>query len=592
MGIRLWRLVFILGSVAFVAPHSEAQTNADRISQIQTSLNNAKQAYDQLPDQVKKVAQTQRRLARLSEAVNRMAPRLAKMSPGQPWSDNRVNEAPDVNGLVRVNNPARDFRFSNFVGYTQDESAIARCGNNVVVAFNDTGSIVETLANGTAGISFSGVAASRDGGATFRDLGAVPPGGNGTSIFNADVLLGAPSVACSDSNNFYMVQNYFPASGDLGGAIAISRSHDGGQTWSDPATAVAAPSDADAFAFGPAVAVDPTNPNRIYVAYVHDFTLDPICGIVSTVEVVASQDSGQTFGAPVILDRQCWFDLFLLDIGPRLAVSSSGKVYAAWFNDFVIPGAFPLLTQTIQVASFTPGSAPAAPVVVATIACTGFGPFCSSPVTGGSEILANGFGDTTDMQGGFANIRGFDLAVDTSGGPSNGAVYVAWDAALGNVMAPEFFDISFDHFGFYAFTDIFISRSADGQNFSPPQQLNSDLQPLDGSRGHDHFRPALAVDKTGRVAGCWYDRRNDPQNFQFERFCAESADAGATWREFRVNGSLSTPSRGQDLVLHIDDMGLYDGLTSDFTGHNQGFIGSFQWMSSGMNPDLKAVQFQ
>jgi len=590
MCIRFGSLLLGLGLRAFLAPACLAQSNADRISRIQTNLNKAKQAYEQLPDQVKAVAHTQRQLAHLADTVNRMQSRLAKMSPGQPWSDDRINEAPDENGLVRVNNPTRDFRFSNFVGYTQSESAIARCGDNVVVAFDDTGSILETLANGTAGISFSGVAASQDGGVSFRDLGAVPPGGNGTSVFNADILLGAPSVACSDSKNFYMVQNYFPASGNLGGAIAISRSHDGGQTWSDPATAVAAPSDADAFAFGPAVAVDPTNPMRIYVAYVHDFAADPVCGIVSSVEVVASLDGGQTFGPPVILDHACFFDASLVDIGPRLAISSKGKVYAAWFSDFVIPGAFPLLTQTIQVASFTPGSAPTAPVVVGTIACTGFGPLCSSPVTGGSEILATDFGDTTDMQGGFLNIRGFDLAVDKSGGPSDGAVYVAWDAALGNALAPEFFDISFDHFGFYAFTDIFISRSTDGQNFSPPQQLNSDLQPLD-TRGHDHFQPTLAVDKTGKVAGCWYDRRSDPENFQFERFCAESTNAGATWTEFRVHGSLSTPSRGQDLVLRIDNMGHYDGLTSDFTGHHPGFIGSFQWMSSGMNPDLKAVQF-
>src|SRR5215472_15000999 len=307
---RIWRFICTLGLLAFLVSSSSAQGNSDRITQIQNNLNRAKAAYDQMPGQLKAVSQTQRRLTQLADAVNKMSGRLGKMTPGQPWSDNRVNEAPDVNGLVRVNNPARDFRFSNFVGYTQSESAIARCGDNVVVAFDDSGSILETLANGTAGISFSGVAASQDGGVSFRDLGAVPPGGNGTSIFNADILLGAPSVACSDSRSFYMVQNYFPASGNFGGAIGISRSQDGGQTWSDPTTAVAAPSDADGFAFGPAVAVDPTNANRIYVAYVHDFTLDPTCGIVSTVEVVASQNSGQTFGPPVILDSSCFFDFF------------------------------------------------------------------------------------------------------------------------------------------------------------------------------------------------------------------------------------------------------------------------------------------
>jgi hypothetical protein len=195
------------------------------------------------------------------------------------------------------------------------------------------------------------------------------------------------------------------------------------------------------------------------------------------------------------------------------------------------------------------------------------------------------------MQGVFLNFREFDLAVDRSGGPTDGSVYVAWSIALGNALAPEFADSSEDHFGFYAFTDIFFSRSADGQNFSAPSQLNSDLQPLD-SRGHDHFQPTLAVDKTGKVAACWYDRRNDPENFQFERFCAESTNAGSTWAEFRVNGTLSNPSTGRDLIALMDEMGLYDGLTSDFTGHEPGFIGSFQKTSSGMNPDVVANRFR
>jgi len=597
MRIRFRTPIFSFGLIVLLAALSRAQDNTSRINTIQTNLNNAKQAFEQLPDQVKKTARAQRRLAHLADAVNRMAGRLAKMSPGRQWSDDRtLSDAADENGLVRVNNPARDFRFSQFVGYTQSSTAIARCGDSVVVGFNDSGSILETLANGTAGISFSGVAASNDGGESFHDLGFMPPGGNGTNIFNADILLGDPSVACSDPSNFYYVQNYFPFDPSLGAfggllpSIGISTSHDGGQTWSNPSIVISAATFADLFG-DPQVAVDPSNPQRVYVAYLHDNTADPSCGIVSNIEVEGSNDGGQTFGAPVIVDSVCWFTNFNVDIGARVVVSSKGKVYVAWENDLVIPGGIPLLAQTIEVGSFTPGFNPTPPVVVGTISCTDFfSPACTSPVTAGSEILAPVFGDTTDLQGGFLNIRGFDLAVDRSGGPSDGTVYVTWDAALGNAQAPEFFDISFDHFGFYAFTDIFFSRSTDGQTFSAPAQLNSDLQSLI-TRGHDHFQPTLAVDKSGKIAACWYDRRNDPENFQFERFCAESVNTGSTWSEFRVNGSLSTPSRGQDLVLAPDDMGAYDGLTTDFTGDHRGFIGSFQWMSSGMNPDVKAVRF-
>src|SRR5215469_1963841 len=293
MCIQFRSLVLSLGLLALVVP-SNAQDNSDRINKIKTNLNNAKQAYEQLPDHVKKTAHAQRRLANLSDAVNLMAPRLSKMSPGQPWSDDRnQNDIADENGVVRVNNPARDFRFSPFVGYTQNETAIARCGDSVVVGFNDSGSVLETLANGTAGISFSGVAASHDGGASFRDLGFMPPGGSGTNIFNADILLGDPSVACSDSSNFYYVQNYFPFDPSLGGfgellpSIGISTSHDGGRTWSDPSIVISAPTFADLFG-DPQVAVDPSNPKRVYVAYLHDNFTDPMCGILSNIEVETS----------------------------------------------------------------------------------------------------------------------------------------------------------------------------------------------------------------------------------------------------------------------------------------------------------------
>jgi hypothetical protein len=83
--------------------------------------------------------------------------------------------------------------------------------------------------------------------------------------------------------------------------------------------------------------------------------------------------------------------------------------------------------------------------------------------------------------------------------------------------------------GNYAYTDILVSTSKDGVRFGPSIQVNSDRQTKVGG-GHDHFQPAIAVDPTGRVAICWYDRRNDPQNLSIERFCSESnlAVSGAT----------------------------------------------------------------
>jgi len=106
-----------------------------------------------------------------------------------------------------------------------------------------------------------------------------------------------------------------------------------------------------------------------------------------------------------------------------------------------------------------------------------------------------------------------------------------------------------------------------------------------------HFLEARESFRAGRVAICWYDRRNDPQNLNIERFCAESKN-GNEWSNFRVPITPFTPIHRLDLVVSPAYMGDYDGLTSDFTGKTRGFIGVFEWMSSGMNPDVKAFRFE
>jgi len=617
MCMRLRLLALSLGLIALLAPVSRAQSNADRISRIKDNLNNANQAFQQLPDDVKKTAHPQRRMAQLSGVVNRMAPGLARLSQGQGasggwqpspgWDEGEADE----NGLVQVNSPARDLRFTPFAGFTQNNSATARCGDNVVVAFNDSGSILETLltgqggvsfgtvASGTGGISAIGYATSHNGGESFKDRGAVNPGPDVDTI-----LLGQPSVACSDPDHFYLVQAAAVSSGVAGTfnaghfspvlAIVLSKSIDSGATWSDPVTLVA-PDTSTTLAFqeffqDPWIAVDPSNSKRIYISYTHQNNLRvPGCTLppTSTVEVITSVDGGQTFntGSPLLLDSEC-FRTGFIDTGTRMAISSKGRVTVAWETSDLLLGLF---QHSIAVASFAPGGLATPPVVVDMVS------------QGGSEILhlASDFGNFIEegeemigifaLQGGFENQHGFDLAVDRSGGPTDGNVYVAWDDSRNGFSAATELE---DSLGFYSFTDILFSISTDGgQTFTPTRQLNSDLQPTT-TREHDHFRPVLAVDRRGKVAACWYDRRNDPQNYQFERFCAESTDAGASWAEFLVPGSLSNPVTQQDLLLLGTGMGQNDNLTTDFSGHAPGFLGGIQWTSSGMNPDIKFVKFR
>src|SRR4029434_3015136 len=71
---------------------------------------------------------------------------------------------------VSVSNPATDFFLSQTAGFTQSETSTAWCGDIVVVGYNDSGSVLETLVFGTGGLSFNGVARSSNRGASFTDL--------------------------------------------------------------------------------------------------------------------------------------------------------------------------------------------------------------------------------------------------------------------------------------------------------------------------------------------------------------------------------------------------------------------------------------
>src|SRR4029453_17201933 len=66
--------------------------------------------------------------------------------------------------------PETDFFLSQTAGFTQSETSTAWCGDMVVVGYNDSGSVLETLVFGTGGLTFNGVARSTYRGASFTDL--------------------------------------------------------------------------------------------------------------------------------------------------------------------------------------------------------------------------------------------------------------------------------------------------------------------------------------------------------------------------------------------------------------------------------------
>lgn len=585
VGLRVSVVAAYMIAFCVVSSLAQDQTSAARMDVIQKRLTQIQQAYDKLPPRHQALLDGYSHLIHLAKVFNQAAPRImnAKRS-ARPMTRLELNHAISgaEPGLAKVNDPSTDLDFSGFDGITQSETSTAMCGNQVVVGFNDSGSELQTLFSGPGGLSFSGAAVSSDRGATFTDIGFMNPGSNFSNF-----IIGDPVLSCTNPGTFYYTQLF--SLGDFTApltAIAISKSTDGGNTWGDPVAAVS--KNASTFATPGHFldkswsAIDPSNPLRIFVSYT-DFdssATSATCGTQprAAIEMVVSADGGQTFGNPVVIDEQCGNNAVQAS---HVAISSKGTAYIAWER-------FTATATELRVSTFTSAGKLSPSVLV------------DQRVLGGDQFVSGeiGAGVEQDLEGEFRDLVALDLAVDHSGGRNDGTVYLVWDdgrnKSISDVAPVESVNQNapFITGGTYAFTDIFIRRSADGVSFTPAMQVNRDQQPSRGRSGHDHFQPAIAVDPTGRVGVCWYDRRNDPKNFKIERFCAVSENGGPHWDELRIKGTTFAPIHRLDFLVNPAYMGDYDGLTSDFSGKTRGFLGAFEVMSSGMNPDVKAWSFR
>ena len=485
--------------------------------------------------------------------------------------------------MVPVSNPDTDFLATKVTGFTQSETSTALCGSNVVVGFNDSGSVIETFGGflqNANGLSFTGVAFSTDQGRTFQDSGSLNPGPDPSGFLGGD-----PVIGCANASTFYYASlfqsGFFP---NVLTAISVSKSTDGGATFANPVMAVSKQEFVTInnslfqahFLDKDWMAVDPTNPNRLFVTYTDFDGSGTVCGFDvngfpifrNAIELVRSSDGGATWSAPVVLQEFCNFVAFVQF--SQVVVGPGGEVYVAWeIFDTQPPAAALIRKSTDHGVTF--GSVN----TIAAITAAG------DPVSG-------------EFQGGFRSGADISLAVDRSGTATNGSLYLTWQDG-GGLQVP-----SFSFFpDTYNYSDVLISRSSDGgSTWSAPVRVNDNAKTA-SSDATDQFQPGVAVDNTGKVAVCFYDRRLDPQNFMVDRFCATSPDAGATWANRRESSPSWAPWHATDVQVNPFYMGDYDGMASDFTGSSSGFIGAFQFMNtrggvSGNsvpipNPDVFAV---
>jgi hypothetical protein len=470
-------------------------------------------------------------------------------------------------GTIRVSNPALDFNGSVLAGFSENTTSSARCGNSVVVGFQDTGALLATFGASIDGLAFSG-----DGGNTFisslLNIGTDP----------TNILFGEPAVACSSPKVFYyasVLESGTFSSGNALISISLSTSVDAGRSWGPPIPAISGNLCCEGFG-QPWLAVDPSNPLNLYISFTDGFPFK--------IQLISSNDGGKSWSAPVALEQTgnlCGpnsFPQFPAVDGSKVIVGPGGEVYVAW--EFIPPQPCdtvnaPYPPREIHFArSLDHGATVSAPYKLAEVIGNGdaFLPFFHSEV----DI----------MEGGFSANEHPQLAVDRTNGPSRGSLYITWSDGKNNIR-PDALALS----GMYAYPDIVFVKSTDkGLTFTAPVSVSPQPPGFTGP-GRDQFFPGIAVDPLGKVAVCYYDRRNDPANMSIDRYCSVSLNHGASWQDLRASSPSWLPNQADSFIAFAGrGIGQYDALTSDFLQLNPGFFGAFVIEEEG-NPNIVARKF-
>lgn len=299
----------------------------------------------------------------------------------------------------------------------------------------------------------------------------------------------------SDGTLFYTYSGFNPVS--YHSRMYLARSSDLGATWETTALPWVEP-DLARNEFGsdalPTLAVDPRDPNRVYVAwstnngtfnleglellggktYFNDFKTRPY--------LAASSDGGKTFGPAIDLAP----DIAGTMASPHVVVGTGGQVYVFFGENTRPPAGSAKGTLSPPAHLFVAISTDRGKTFAAKAAYT-------------QPAIEDGWlGET-------------EAAVD----PRNGTVYVVWDDLVNDKPY------------------VAIIRSSDGgETWSAPRKVN-DAEPL-RSWSFCQFCPGVSVAPDGRVDVAFYDWRNDSSgtkdgNVMQDVYFSYSTDGGETW---------------------------------------------------------------
>ena len=418
---------------------------------------------------------------------------------------------------------------------TQSETALAVRGSTVCAGYNDSG----------AG-GFSGLSRSTDNGTSWTDLGGIGQSGD-------------PAIAVHQGDGTF----YYAEIATIGGtpAIGVAISTDDCQTF---APAVDASPGASAIPTTtlndkPWIDVDDTggaNDGALYVCWTRFDSASP-----SELRVSRSTDGGATWVNEQIITSGT------SPFGCSIHVGPGGQVYLAWADRAAGPTQNDIMFSVSNDAGQNysgPASAQSGNVHPGNdtmVTCpTGTNPMATRPtLTGNIRMLHQAW-----------------LAVDTTGGPNNGNLYLVW--ATDPAGTPDN-------------SDVLFSRSMDGgANWSAPVFMGN------GS-AVDQFEPFVAVGGTGQLVVAWYDRRNDAaNNTNIDVFAAVSQDGGATFDpDVRITDvSFGVPQLNPNFDPGVVNcyMGEYIAAAADASrfyfawGDNRNTVTNATWPGGRPDPDV------
>jgi hypothetical protein len=380
---------------------------------------------------------------------------------------------------------------------------------------------------------------SLDGGATWRQV--VIPGLTRCTGARFDYAFD-PWVSFGPGGNLYLSASVFNDEG--AGGILVSRSPDGGVTWSDPVPLIAE-TDPMVEDHGDSITADPTDADLVYAVWTHFPAPKREVAVQGPAFFAQSSDGGATWrrARPIF------------DPGPNKLTTG---------NEIVVLPDGRLVNGFTLIAVGAPGQQqPQASVAV--IGSTNQGRSWSG-ATVVDQLQTVG---TTDPQTGDP-VAGGNLLTDLAVDPASGRLYLVWQDARFNDGRAD---------------GIALSSSADGgSTWTTPVKVNA--TPTGIPIGNQQaFTPSVAVAADGTVAVSYFDFRHNDQGVPLvtDRWlvrCHPTAEAACTTPagfgdEVRLTDASFDLRRAPQLVGQGGPEGFYLGDSMGLTGAGGGFLALF-----------------